>query len=338
LTLNDIGEVGSAPSLVEMPTSKAGAVVLTRSGVSLEATGCGRAPAESLVIAGGSTRIGESLRLVVVNPFAVDAEVELAGSSEVGIDISPDLERLRIPGGAETVVDLERMLPSRASLSLRIDAVSGRVAVAARQSGGDDVAGWEAVVPAVDWFLPIPAWEGSGRLVVASAGAADAAIRIDRYGPDGEVEAVVEDTVRPFDQLQFELTDLVSGIAGLRVSATEPVAVTLLLEEGPLRAAANGSSRLAGKWLLPGLGVEGARVTLLILNPSETRVRASIGALEDGARSRTVEIPAGGVTAMTPGPLPAAGAVLVAEGEVAAAWTAETEGALAYQVGTVADG
>jgi hypothetical protein len=175
-------------------------------------------------------------------------------------------------------------------------------------------------------------------LVVASAGAADAAIRIDRYGPDGEVEAVVEDTVRPFDQLQFELTDLVSGIAGLRVSATEPVAVTLLLEEGPLRAAANGSSRLAGKWLLPGLGVEGARVTLLILNPSETRVRASIGALEDGARSRTVEIPAGGVTAMTPGPLPAAGAVLVAEGEVAAAWTAETEGALAYQVGTVADG
>jgi hypothetical protein len=63
-----------------------------------------------------------------------------------------------------------------------------------------------------------------------------------------------------------------------------------------------------------------------------------ISGLVDGARAFSVEILPQGMAAVSGRGLPAEGALVVADGEVAVAWTASFENTLAYQLGVPIDG
>jgi hypothetical protein len=199
-----------------------------------------------------------------------------------------------------------------------------------------DVAGWEAVTGQPEVYLPLPDLR-LGRLSLAHSAGIDVLFRIDQFDEDGEEVGVMEDTIPATGHFEIPLDDLITRLAGLRITASEPIAATVIFEDGPIRAAGTSAPRLSMRWFLPGAGGTGS-VNLLILNPSDLAVRAVISGLIDGARSFSAEIPAQGMAVVAGRGLPAEGALVVADGEVAVAWTASSENALAYQVGVPVDG
>jgi hypothetical protein len=337
LDLSEVGELGRVPVLLELPSAEAAASTVTRSGLSLRAAGCTPAPDESLVLAGGSTRTGEELRMMLANPFAGPAQVRVRASSELGLETAPGLEAVTVPASGFVEIDLTRLLPSRNSLTLRLVAEAGRVVAVGRQTGGDDVAGWEAIAGAVDWYLPVPEPAGAARLVVASVAVGRVDVRIDRIEAGGLEEALIEAEIEPGTHLDFSLGDLVSGSAGLRVAASDVVVPVLVFEDGEIRAIGNGT-RLGTRWFVPGAGVPGADTLIWVLNPLDEPVRVTVTGLGEGATSRSIDVPALSLFAISGFPAPSTGVSVEAEAEVAVAWTAATDVAASYQAGVPLDG
>jgi hypothetical protein len=334
--LSELGDVGLSPALVEIPTAEAGAATVAASGASLQAVGCVAAPGETLLLPGGTTRTGEHFSVVLANPFAAEAVVRVESSSEVGVDNSPELDAVVVHPGGFTEVDLSRVLSSRDSLNVRLIPVLGRVAAVARQTGGMDVAGWEAVTGRAELFLPLPGLR-IGRLSLAHSAGIEVSFSIDHFDEDGEAVGVIEGTIPATGHLDLSLDDLITRLAGLRISASEPIAATVVFDDGPVRAAGAAAPRLSRRWLLPGAGGTNS-VELLILNPSDLATQVVISGLVDGARAFSVEILPQGMAAVSGRGLPAEGALVVADGEVAVAWTASFENTLAYQLGVPIDG
>lgn len=326
LELSEVTGLARAPVLIGLD-DPARSIETVLTGAGIAASACQVGSADTQIVLGGATGEGQTYTIVLSNPFAGSATVDIRAASEVGAESDPALEGVVIPPRSVVPVELNNLLPGRQSMSAAVVTSRGRVVVAALHETGDDASAMGALEPALDWYLPVPGIEGTGRaLIVHNPGTAEVPIQVDVYGRDGLVEAAHEAVVPAQGEIVVPAGDLLRGAGGLRVLAAGPVAVGLRLAGEAGRSVAPGVTTPAPSWLLPGAGRAGdSRVH--VFNPGQVDVTASLLA-GTGKEIETFDVPA---LSMVGVPLPArgVGARLEADGNVVVHWTTPAEGGLA---------
>ena len=113
----------------------------------LATSACAEATADSWLVS-GSTVTGRSSTVVLSNPTAVTATVDLTIFSEAGLVAAPGANGITVPAGSQKVLTLAGLAPDAVSPVIHVAATGGRVLATVQQSvirglapGGIDVAG-----------------------------------------------------------------------------------------------------------------------------------------------------------------------------------------------------
>lgn len=335
LEVSQVTGLARAPLLIGLD-DPGRALETVLSGAGVAAAVCGPGSADPQVLAGGGTAEGESYTLVLTNPFAGSATVDVLAASEVGTESEPALEGIVVPSRSLVPVDLSGLLPGRQTISTAVLANQGRVVVGAVHESAGDVSAVGGLVPALDWYLPLPAVEGTGReLVLFAPGTAEVPFQLDVYAVEGLAEAAYEDVVPARGQVVIPAGDLLEGPGVVRVVAAGPVAAVLRLSGEGTVAVIPGITAPGPSWLLPGAGRLGDS-TVHVFNPGEVTVAAQLLS-GTGSEIEAFEVPA---DAMIDVALPerGVGARVEADGEVVATWTTTGEAGLAGDAARVSAG
>ncbi len=324
IDMTDVGAAGIVGVLTEMPSPDASAAVVMVGDGTASAAGCTSASTESVIAIGGSTMSGETLDLVMTNPYAIDAVVSVGSSSENGDDSASEIASILVPAGGTVVRQVSSLLPLRQSLSVRLEPQRGAVHAALLQTTSEDDAFVEAVPLAQDWWLPVlTVKDSSARLVVATDSPLPVNIQIDGYSAGDVTEAVFEGVVAPRSQLDIPLADLGGAPIGLRVSSDGLVAVGVVVDGASTRAVSPATT-LSSEWILPGSGsFENSRAW--VFNPGEVEAELVFQPLAEGQPARSSTVPPGAAVSV---PMEAAGAGMLvrSSSEIAVMWSSRAGG------------
>ena len=197
----------SAPT-TDTPASLAAVQsTLVRSGDlrSLTATTC-TVPASDSWLVGGSTDDGARLRLLLANPAATAAVVDVEVRGPNGRVRAPSGEGVVVPAGAEVPIFVDALAPGLKQLALHVTTRSGRIRASLHDSrlvglepaGADDVpvaapAAKEQVVPGISLVngygksADDPSAPGSTAVRIAVPGAEEAVVRVRLLDSSGAV-------------------------------------------------------------------------------------------------------------------------------------------------------
>jgi hypothetical protein len=331
----DIAPVGIGAGLAEMPDGEVAAASVLEGAQSVAVEACTPLPVSQTLIAGGSTLSGQQHHIQLMNPYAGEAVVDLIALSDSGLEAAPQLRGIIVPSRSSAIVDVDELLPGRQFLAITVEVASGSVMTSARFDAGADGALWHSVPPALDWFIPIPGAGLGGELVVSTGSTADVEYQVDVYGLQGIVEAQQEGVVPARGSLSLPLSGLgVETAAGVRVIATQPVAVFHRLTAETGVAITAGAASTSSGWVLPGAGLSAAGTgSLLILNAGLDEDTVLVTALNDQPASQEIAVPAGMVVEVPAMAGPANAYTVEGQGQLVAAWVATGEGATAYSIG-----
>jgi hypothetical protein len=290
------------------------------------------------VVLGGSTNTGETLELVLTNPYAADAVVSVSSSSEAGEDSATEIASILVPARSTVVRQLETLLTLRQSLAVRMEVQRGAIHAALIQVGSGDVAVFEGVEPAQDWWLPsLVVRDSSNRLVVANTSPVPVDVVIDTYQNGTVTEAALATTVEARSQIDLPVSEFAEGPVGLRVSSDGPVVTGLVVDGEATRGLTPGTT-LSTEWVIPGSASLGpARVW--VLNPGEVEAELVLQPLLPGAAAQATTVPADTVAGISVEP-GGAGYLIRSTSEVAVFWSARLEGfavATGYPLAGVAE-
>jgi hypothetical protein len=322
IELESLGAAGAAGVLAEMPTADAAAAIVVDGEAGTAAASCSPPITDNALVLGGSTMTGELLELVLSNPYAVPAVVSVSSSSENGDDSASEIASVLVPAGGVAVRDLAALLPLRQSLSVRLDSERGAFHAALVQRASGDVSIESAVVPGLDWWIPVMAVRNStSRVVVATDSALPVEVQIDAYAAGAVTEAVFSGTVDARSQIDIPASELGGAPVGIRVSSDAPVAVSVVVDGEVTRAVAPATT-LSTEWILPG-ALSGAR--LWVLNPGEVESELVLQPLSEGLPARSQIVPADSAISLR---LESAGAGLLvrSSSEVALLWSYRAAG------------
>lgn len=335
--VNDLTGLDRAPALVGTPDA-ATMVESVLSGDGQAALGCDAGSADTVSLPGGTTREGDGYVLMLANPFAGSATVDIGAASEVGTETNSSLEGIVIPPRSLIPADLGSVLPGRQMLSAWVTPVTGRVVVAGIQEGSEDVGAVQGLAPQLDWYLPVLPLDGvATRLVLVNPGLADVPFQLDVYGGEqGLYEDAYEDTVPARGQLSIDTADLLDGPGGVRVLAAEGLGAALRLAGDGPRAVLAGAPAPGPVWVLPGAGRLGP-TSLLILNPSDIDVSARVARADGSEDIGAVDV-AAGTMARVDFPADDVGARVEADGDVVVSWITRNDAGLAGDTGRVPPG
>ncbi|NOY56158.1 MAG: hypothetical protein GXP34_09235 [Actinobacteria bacterium] len=336
LSLAGVLNQGVSPAVVEFSsTSSAAGIVETGEGV-LAADICPSASSKIWHLPGGSTLEGQTLRLVLFNPFSDDARASITVTSEAGFEPIPEFESVSVAGRSWKVIDLGKLLPLRESISVAIDMKQGVITPAMVLSEGDDEAVWTNEGQADQWDFPVADAGGlTPRLSISNDGAGPVDYEIDGYSTTGAEAALLTGTLDGRSQVQLDVSGLVEGVFGLRLRTSGPVAATLVADDGVRVAATAGVTLQATRWMLPGFGMAGTS-TLWVMNTGAETATVTYRLLDSGGALGEVEKVAvlpGRVLAVPTVPIGASALVLEANHPISVAWTMERDGAIAYASG-----
>jgi hypothetical protein len=336
LSLSDVLNQGLAPAVVEFSTGPSAAgVVGTGEGVAVVDT-CPSALSKIWHLPGGSTMDGQTLQLVLFNPFSEDARAGVSARSEVGIEPVPELESVTVTGRSWKVIDLARLLPLRQSMSVAVDLKQGAVIPAMVFSEGTDQAVWTVEGQSDQWDFPVADAGGlNPSLVISNDGVIPVDYEIDSFTSGGANVAVATGTVDGSSHLRLDVGDLADGVFGLRVRTGGPVAATLIADDGQRVGATAGIAEPATHWMLPGFGLAGTSTFWVMNTGTETatvtyRLMDSGGALGDPDK---VAVPPGTIRSVVPVPVGASGLDVESNSPVSVAWTTSSDGAIGYASG-----
>jgi hypothetical protein len=329
----DIGAAVGASTVglvADLPEGGGAVSILTTSDVVIAVTACTPPVTGELAIAGMSTASGESLDLVLANPYTNDAVVEVRTVSEAGVDSASELESVLVPARSVLSIDLARVLPLRTRLSIRIITARGVVHAAAVQSSDNERAIVEAVEPGREWFLPLPNTGTAPIVTVLPTEGVDVDYVIDTYGESGAIEGALSGTIPADQQAVIDVGELGEGVAAIRISTTGATVVSTLIESDTLRAGTPGAPRSSAEWLVP--GASGAGAVLRLANPSALDAIVVVESLADGETEESLTIPAGGTANVAVSGL-GPGYVVRSDAEVFVAWSVSGEAGLGLGVG-----
>lgn len=325
----DVAISGAAGLLLELPGFESSASV-TVTGLGEAVANC-TAPATSTTLAvGGSTRGGEGLDVVLVNPYAVDAVATVASSSEAGADSASELQTVFVPRSSVVVRDLDELLPLRNRLSVAITTSRGKVHGFLLQEVEQDRALIEAVVPGSTWYLPLaPApTADSETVVVATASPQDVTVRVDGLIDGVWVEGLWEAVIPSRAQVELDLAELGVRPGALRVGSDGLIVAAFVSEGEGFKGATPMAPFLATEFVMPGSAVA---VTAQVAAASDLDATVVFLPVQSGLRPITVELRAGESTEVV---LPAstAGFTVSSSSEVTVAWRSQGEQSLALSV------
>jgi hypothetical protein len=309
---------------------------LTGGGVLIETVGgdlgglagasCLAPRAESYIVA-GSTEVGSSSRLVMVNPGATSATVDLTLWGPGGRADAVGGTGLILPPGSQRALLLEGMLGGADRLAVKVSATGGEVAAYMQHSRLDGLtpAGVDFAVPGappaaetvVAGIVALPTTVDSTdpsvlRLLVTGRQDAIATVRV--FGPDGEVEVpgTVDVPLAAGEVTDLPLVGLPEGSYTAAVSADRPMVASALSTRfgpdpaGPREIAWSASGAAPAQGFLA-VFAETNAIVLGGPEAAELRVRP-VGA--DGVVGEEVvhAVPAGTALAFDPGSFGVAGA------------------------------
>ena len=330
----DFAGASSVAVVADLPDEGAAMGVVTRSPAVITAGQCSPPATSEVVVAGVSTASGESLDLVLANPYANDAVVAVRTSSEAGPDSASELESVIVPARSVVSVELSTLLPLRQRLAVRVIAQRGTVHVAGVQTTTFERMYIEGVSPAREWYLPIPNTGSPPLIVIAATGPTGANYRIDTFGPGGEVTGVVSGEIAMEEQAVVDASTLGDDVRAVRVSTDGEVVASVVIESETIRAGTPGVSEIAAAWLVPGAFGDGA--VLRIANPSAFTADVDIQPLLEGGSVQTISVEPG-ATAEVPVSGPGAGYAVRAQTEIFVAWSISSDAGFALSVGTPAE-
>ncbi|MDR1800195.1 MAG: DUF5719 family protein [Bifidobacteriaceae bacterium] len=253
-------EVTDEPWVVQAATGQeatslatGGTAILTADGDlrGLAAGGC-VAPAVESWLVGGSTELGSSARLVLVNPGVSNVTADVALWDGAGPVAAVGLTGLVVPGGSGRAILLEGIDADAARLAVHVVAAGGELAVYLQHSrlNGLTPAGVDLAVPGA---APATTVTVAGLDVTASSfdaarasalrvfnpSAEPAEVTVALWGPDGTVSLPGLDaaTVGAGQVSDLSLAGLAEGSYVAQVSSSQPVVVAgLSLRQGPAPA------------------------------------------------------------------------------------------------------
>jgi hypothetical protein len=236
------------------------------------AAGCGEAVASSW-LAAGATDLGQTSLVLLSNPTAVQASVDLTVYSESGMVTAPGGQGILVDPGTQRVVPLAGIAPGAQAPIVHVQATGGRVYASLQQSvvrgiqpGGVELSDATAA-PATHQVIAgmtisgaaAPADQGAETplstqpaLRVVAPGSTEAKVTVGITGEkQGEVGSTTSATVAPGTVQEIPLDHLVEGAFTVTVDSDQPVVVaartTTSAESGEDFAWFAASSALADK-------------------------------------------------------------------------------------------
>ncbi len=334
VALEDITPSGVGSALVELD-GPGGATVVIGGDISSMVANCSRSVGGSMVLTGISTANGRDVELVVANPYALDAVIDVQTISEVGADTAGELESLVVPAGGVAVRELSRILPLRSHLSIVLTPRQGTVHAVAFEASETDARAIEGVPGNDEWWVLLPPEEGVARNVtIVPAEPGTVAFQIDTWSPEGAVEAAFDDVVPSGGQI--DLTDEDIGTATvMRIITANPSVVGIAIDGEGTVAGGPAVRGVSTRWLLAGAGSLPGTTLVRVFNPQQDRISVVLRPL-DGSPELRVEVPGSALREIEltrEGP----GFILEAGAPVAAAWLTSGVG-LTYASGVPLDG
>ena len=326
----DVGAAVGASTVglvIDLPEEGAAASLVTSSDLVLAAAMCTPPVAGETAIAGLSTASGESLDLVLANPYANDAVVEIRTVSEAGADSASELEAVVVPARS---VDLAQLLPLRTRLSIRIIPERGVVHAAGVQSSPNERMVVEAVRPSSEWLLPVPDTGTLPTITVLTTTGVDTEYTIDAFTDAGAFEAVATGVVPGDGQVVLDMDGLPDGTAAVRVVTDGGSVASVVIEGETIRAGSPGAPFSASTWVVPGAGGPGA--VLRLANTTGIDATVELRPLINGGEIESLSLPAGSTAlARVSGPGP--GYIVQSDGDIFVSWSLAGESGFALGVG-----
>lgn len=275
----------------------AGSGMVTSSAGSGEESGLMAAPCTSPATEHWFVGVGASpsyrTELVLTNPDASQAEVDLRFYGRSGIVVVPGSPGLTIEGGSTRTVSLDTLTTVDGPLTVSVRASTGRVAAVALDRSSVDFeptgADWQvpAVAPAPSVVIPgIPEGAGARTLVVANPGSTRAQVMVSVLGVDGAFAPTGAEAldVPPESTAEVSVAEGLAGAAaGIQLSSDQPVTGSVI-------------SSALGEDALPDMAVQSATpaivrtgvVPLVHLDKADARLVLSNGG--DGDVSLSFEV------------------------------------------------
>ncbi len=292
--LSEIAAVAAAPTLLTFPTGIGRGESVLYGETSISASGCAVPTNTSVSVGGAATDDGEDVALVLVNPYAIDARLNVTIISENGTEANRDLETFVVPPRTSNTINLTALFPGRLRIGAVVTPEVGSVVAGLRWSAESDLAESTAVPLADDQYFVVPATDppGSTRLILQSIESVDVPVRVDVTTDNGEI-TTTEEVVPARGSVDL-------GIGGrrramtVRVRASAPIGADIRMAGRGGRALLPGTVAASGLWFVPGAGVgpAGAIGKVSIHVPGGNQAVVGIGPL-DGDPTREVEIAAG---------------------------------------------
>ena len=286
-----LGVVGEAGVLVEFPVEDTTAgVVMTGQGV-YASSPCADTPTGESAFGGGSTADDARMSILVLNPYAGEATIDLTVTSENGIESAPEFAGVVVPALSVRQIDLNEIVPERLSLSVLVQARNGSVLAYASGGVGERRALWRGTAPEVDTWLMLPPGGGGRSLFISSPSGSEIEYQIDLYGPEGLVPAFAQGVLAGRASSTVDLSEISPESIAVRVISTEPLVAAARVITADGYAISEGVNAPATSWLLPGGGgPPGGSGSVLVINPGVDPVTVEARSIADQTLSRSFDL------------------------------------------------
>jgi hypothetical protein len=250
----------------------------------LAADPCAPDASRQWFVPGGTTVRGQQARLVIMNPFATEAAVDISLAAPRRVVRPGALRGLVLPPRRSVSVDLNRFALGEAALTASIRATLGRVVAGAIGISTEGVRSAIGVrAPARAWVLPGTADDGVTDLQVMVPGPVEAPIRVRAQLVDGQApvpdEASVPGGFAEKFELEAERASFVVEAAGAQPFVASRRTGSEDAGDGSLTA---GAVPTAARWLaLPASRPGGGGARLILVNPGGRTGRARVTLLSD---------------------------------------------------------
>ncbi|MEX2289298.1 MAG: DUF5719 family protein [Mycobacteriales bacterium] len=274
------------------------------------------APGASHWFVGGSTRVGHSAELLLVNVEDAPAVVDVGvWTSDGPADPRPG-RGIRVPARGRASVPLERLAPDRDLLAVHVRSARGRVAAALRvvRVDGRIPLGTDwvpATQPAGDVVVPgLPRGPGRRTALITNPGGDDAVVRVELTTDDGRLvpDGMAAVAVPAGTSVQLDLSEALAATpAAMRVVSDGPAvlagAAIVDRQDGPVReiAYSAGTPALTRPALLADVRLSPpTEVTLLLSALSGDAAVDVVPVAAPGGlpEPRRVEVPSGTTVAV----------------------------------------
>lgn len=300
-------------------------------------------PTSDAWLVGGSTSAGSSSRLVLVNPGATAAEVDVELLTPDGLQQPPAAQGVVVPAGERAELLVEGFAGGVDALAVHVTSTGGSVApsLVVTRLAGLVPRGVEVVVPsappAEEQVVPGVATAGGSTAVLRLAvpGSEPADVRWDVLADEAGAEVAAalssEATVPGSSTVDIPLGGVPAGSAGVALTSDAPVVASVVLER-PSTADEAGPADLAvapatvpvapGAALVLPAADAGLASSLLVTNATDEPATAElvgVSAAAEQGEPVEVEVPARSTRTVDPASLGAVTGVLVRDVDVAGA-------------------